>query len=167
MSKQLVSIETKPKVERGRPTIYRPEMCQVIVDEMREGASITEAVGKIDITKETLYEWIDEKSIYYKEDISYAVKIGKKLSEQWWLEQGRKNLTNKDFSATLWYMNMKNRFGWADRTELRATLEISGTVEHTIDPNLLQDWQAYLLDRSRGSVTGSSTKDDVRPIIDQ
>ena len=34
------------------------------------------------------------------------------------MKQGRKNLENKEFNSTLWYMNMKNRFGWKDRNDL-------------------------------------------------
>lgn len=102
----------------GAQSKYQPEMCAVVLDLMRDGASLVEVSAELGIHRDTFYKWIDDKSEYYHEEFGKAVSEGKLLSQAWWERNGRINLTNKDFSYTGWYMNMKNRFGWADKQEV-------------------------------------------------
>lgn len=105
----------------GRPSKYTPEMCDIAIKEMSEGASKTEVCAELGISYETFLDWQDLKSDRYKKEFSEAVKKGEQLSEAWWLSKGRKNLENKEFNSTLWYMNMKNRHGWSDKQEHKHT----------------------------------------------
>lgn len=41
------------------------------------------------------------------------------ISHAWWVEKARTNLYNKDFNVALWNFNMKNRYGWADKSEIK------------------------------------------------
>ena len=109
----------------GRPTKYKPEMCKIVVDMMREGAALCEVCAEIGIIPDTMDRWRKEAR---KKEFSDAVKKGIALSESWWTKKGRVNLENNKFSYTGWYMNMKNRFGWRDQKQIEVNANITGKV---------------------------------------
>lgn len=88
-----------------------------ILSEYEEGASDEEI-------KAIIYRWRGKFSNdlwdrWVKEELEFSetIKTGKILAAAWWYKNGRKNLINKEFNYTGWYMQMKNRFGWKDKTE--------------------------------------------------
>ncbi len=59
--------------------------------------------------------WMKEE-----EDFWETIKKGRLFSEVWWEKQGRMNLSNKNFKTTLWYVNMRNRFGWSNKRRVKS-----------------------------------------------
>lgn len=103
----------------GRPTKYKPEYKDVLLELMKQGASIEEICLELDVCRQTLYNWFEE----YPEFL-YTKKKAVEFSKGWWMKQGRTQLENKDFNYTGWYMNMKNRFGWTDKSETKNKTEL-------------------------------------------
>lgn len=115
----------------ARPTKYDPVMCEVVVDLMRDGASRVEVCAELDICYDTFLAWQAEH-----QEFSESVKRGVDLCQAWWEREGRTNLKDKDFSYTGWYMNMKNRFAWADRNEVKHSGEIQQVTDDQLDTRL-------------------------------
>jgi len=96
-----------------RPTKYTDDLPDKIIEFMRTGMSIEEVCYELKICKQTFYNWCD----IYPEFLD-AKKKGVDFACGWWMKQAREALRDKEFSATLFYMNMKNRFGWTDKSDI-------------------------------------------------
>ncbi len=116
--------------ERGRPQIKLEDLPEgweeSIIKLSKQGASIVELAVELDISRNTLYA-LSERDEYFLN----TIKRCKRYCEAWWLGKGRTELDNKDFSYTGWYMNMKNRFGWADKQEIKEEKKIETTVDYS------------------------------------
>ena len=119
--------------DRGRPLKKLKDLPEgwenTIINLSKEGASIVELAVALDISRQTLYN-LSERDEYFLD----TIKKCKRYCEAWWLSKGRTELDNRDFSYTGWYMNMKNRFGWADKQENKN--ENTHTGEIKINYNL-------------------------------
>ena len=119
--------------DRGRPLKKLEDLPEgwenIIINLSKEGASIVELAVELDISRNTL-KALSERNEYFLN----TIKKCKRYCEAWWLSKGRTELDNKDFSYTGWYMNMKNRFGWADKQENKN--ENTHTGEIKINYNL-------------------------------
>lgn len=89
----------------------------------KEGASDVEVRAELGISQDLWDRF--KKEI---EEFSLTIKKGDDLCEAWWEKKGRTNLENRQFNAVLWYMNMKNRFGWKDRNEVSGQLPIQSST---------------------------------------
>jgi hypothetical protein len=116
------------KNKGGRPKVQLSELWEgwhvEILDLYKEGASDVEiralicdkTGGQVRCSNDLWGRWMKEEI-----EFSETVKMGKLLSEAWWQKKGRTNIEESKFNSTLWYMNMKNRFGWKDKQELEHT----------------------------------------------
>lgn len=87
-----------------------------IREEYAEGASDVEIAKLLDMTEEQFYRTESDNQAF-----AIFVQKGRTLSKAWWYELSRRNVRNKEFNTPLYVMNMKNRFGWADKIESNDT----------------------------------------------
>lgn len=81
-----------------------------------EGAGDPEIARALNLTMKRFDKLIEDVPAFAE-----FVEMGRTLSMAWWYEQGRKGITADKFNSPLYSLNMKNRFGWADRVDNTAT----------------------------------------------
>ena len=64
------------------------------------------------VTIKEYYEQLANNKVF-----SQLVDFGRTLSQAFWEKQARRNLNNRQFNTSLWAFYMKNKYGWADKTE--------------------------------------------------
>lgn len=98
----------------GRPSDYKPEYCELLIDHMSEGLSFESFGGVVGSHRDTLYEWTKVHP-----EFKEAREIGKSKSRLFWEKLGIEGLWGSkegpNLNATVWIFNMKNRFQWRDK----------------------------------------------------
>jgi hypothetical protein len=102
----------------GRPTSYRPEYCQMLIDHMEEGLSFESFAGVIGVNRDTIFEWAKVQT-----EFSDAKKAGFEKSRLTWERIGLNISKLNEGNPTAFIFNMKNRFpdDWKDKKEVDNT----------------------------------------------
>jgi transposase len=101
----------------GRPTTYKQEYCQAVIDFMAKGYSFEAFAGSIDTHKDTLYQWCKVHPAF-----SDAKRLGFAKAQIFWEEIGLRGMWTEEGGPKLntgnYIFQMKNRFGWQDKVEI-------------------------------------------------
>lgn len=102
----------------GRPTKYKKEMCQQVVEVSKSGKCLTKAslCVELDIDLDTLAEWTKKHS-----DFSSAIKKSEVYRMKHMEEKGFNGITQgKSFNAVPWLFLTKNMFPkhYSDKKEI-------------------------------------------------
>lgn len=84
----------------------------------KEGAGDVEIAEHLGITMKQFHELCEDKPSFRE-----FVEKGSTVAQAWWWRQGRTNLKNKNFMHSMWAFNMKNRYGWAEKTDNTSSIE--------------------------------------------
>lgn len=99
----------------GRPTKYRPEYCDAIIEHMSEGASMTSFAAQVGVARSTIGQWMQD----YPE-FKEAAEAAKAKCAAWWEKVARSNAQTGDGSAALVIFGLKNMSpeDWKDKQEI-------------------------------------------------
>lgn len=88
----------------GRPSKYDESYCEVAVEYMRDGYSVTALAGHIGVARSTVFKWADEHPAF-----SDALKTGQALAAMWW-EDCLRNVAKEGVgNASAAIFGVKNR----------------------------------------------------------
>lgn len=98
----------------GKPTKYKHKFDQIAYDLLSKGYSKEAVAGQIGISKQCFYEWVQKYDHF-----GDAVERGESASRYYWENVGMRGTLGelKGFNASSWMFNMKNRFGWAEKSD--------------------------------------------------
>ncbi len=105
-----------------KPSIVFPDDLQddwveQIMDMFAQGLSQAEVAARFPVKPGKKITWKIYEHWLDKPDFREIIEDGLFLSLAWWEREGRTNIGNRQFNAVLWYMQMKNRYGYRDRIE--------------------------------------------------
>lgn len=114
----------------GRPTEYRPEYCDLVIQAGRDGKSLTNFAADLEVSRQTVNNWVDQ----FPEFLD-AVTRAKALMASWYEIAQRNVVQNGGTSAqsSLIQFGLKNLDpdGWKEKQEVAH----SGGVNITITPD--------------------------------
>lgn len=95
---------------------YRREFDAMLLQHLSEGLSFEAFAGVVKVNRDTLYQWIKRYSSFKE-----AKEEGTSQSLLYWEGMGISGTVGKipGFNTAMWIFNMKNRFRWRDRQEVK------------------------------------------------
>lgn len=101
----------------GRPSKYREEFCDLLIEHMAKGLSFESFAGTQRVSRAVLYNWEEMHPEFLD-----AKKIGLEMNRLWWEKQGIDGLWTHEngpkFNTGLWIFNMVNRHGWLNKSQV-------------------------------------------------
>lgn len=101
------------KAVMGRPTLYRKEYCQRVMELGAQGKSPAQIAHDLGVLRETMIQWGDTYPGFLT-----ALRMAKQAEQNHWENLGHSGLDADKFNALVWKTSMQARFR-DDYTEKR------------------------------------------------
>ena len=139
----------------GRPTDYKPEYCELVIQMGRQGKSKAQIAATIGVTRVTMWGWAQKNEEFFN-----ALALSEELALQWWEDIAQSHLKQtKDgvtLNTSLWSRSMAARFpkDYTDRTKH----EITGKDEGPVQVDMVMDVAQSLIDELTGIRQNADSK---------
>lgn len=149
-TKKAVSRETKPEPVPetfGRPSKYKPEYCELLIDHMSKGLSFESFAGVVGTCKQTIYNWTEEFPAFLDAKSQATAKC-----RLWWEEAGLSGMfmggKDNPFQSAIWVYNMKCRFRdeWTERKDVVLQAQVQDTTPKESAEETLERLKKMLAD---------------------
>lgn len=107
----------------GRPTDYKPEYCQKLLEHMSKGLSFESFAGLIGVHKGTLYDWCEAHEEFGEAKEMAWSKY--RLFMEIQAVEGLWSSKEKSFNTALYTLHMVNYFGLKSKAEADRKLDIN------------------------------------------
>jgi hypothetical protein len=99
----------------GRPSLYKPEYCERVIELGKQGCSPAEIASEFDVDRVTLRNWADDHPEFFT-----ALTRAKVHEQAWWERAGKSGMVADKFNAQVWTKSVSARFrdDYADRKEI-------------------------------------------------
>lgn len=98
--------EYKERRGLGRPTLYRPEFCEKVIEFGKEGYSIVEMATELGVVRQTLRDWCERHP-----DFLDAFAQACEEAHAYWARMGRQMALDRGFNSNHWQFVMRAYFG--------------------------------------------------------
>lgn len=125
----------------GRPTDYRPEHCDRVIELGRQGKSHAQIAADLDVSRQTLHNWAKAQPAFLD-----AITRARDLAQAWWEDKGQNGLETPGFNASLWAKQVSCRFreDYTDTSKTELTGPNGGPIGVTSATDLTNDQLATI-----------------------
>lgn len=135
----------------GRPTSYRPEYCEKVIELGKLGKSLAQFASNFNVARSTIDQWAED----YPE-FSEALNKAKAHAQDWWENAGQEGmfLGGSGFNAAVWKTTVQARFrdDYTERSEVVTTATVN--LKHSLTDMTDEELAAI----ATGSSTGATGK---------
>ena len=114
----------------GRPTKYKPEYCDLVIEIGAQGGWLSEMAEACDVVRSSMDEWASKHP-----EFSEALTRAKQKAQAWFEEKGREGLTADKFNSSLWQkqMSARHREEYCERGDVNNKHDVSDPMKELLE----------------------------------